>query len=116
VPFLSSNLGDGHFKYLAMRVAFRFSRNRSTFYRLVLLLCIVVPLGLYFLLAYIIPTSPALIPPSLLLSRRPVLVVAHPDDESLFFGPTILGLTRLAEPKELRVLVLSSGISARCTT
>jgi LmbE family N-acetylglucosaminyl deacetylase len=39
-----------------------------------------------------------------------VLVVAHPDDESLFFGPTILGLTQLAEPKELRILVLSSGI------
>src|ERR1700760_3218822 len=93
-----------------MRVAFRFSRNRSIFYRLVLLLCIVVPLGLYFLLAYIIPTSPALIPPSLLLSRRPVLVIAHPDDESLFFGPTILGLTHLAEPKELRILVISSGI------
>jgi N-acetylglucosaminylphosphatidylinositol deacetylase len=63
-------------------------------------------------MAYLVPTSPALIPASLLLSKRPLLVVAHPDDESLFFGPTLLRLTQknaAGDQKELRVLVLSSG-------
>src|SRR2546430_7534201 len=41
---------------------------------------------LYLVLAYIIPVTPALVPVSLLLATRPLLVVAHPDDESLFFG------------------------------
>jgi N-acetylglucosaminylphosphatidylinositol deacetylase len=95
-----------------MRITFRLSRNRLLLFRLAILVVTVGPTALYILLAYLIPTSPALIPASLLLAKRPVLVTAHPDDESLFFGPTVLGLTKLGEPKELRILVLSSGIRA----
>jgi N-acetylglucosaminylphosphatidylinositol deacetylase len=84
-------------------------RNRIGLLRLAILFLVVLPCALYILLAYIVPTSPALIPPSLLISKRPVLVVAHPDDESLFFGPTVLGLTRIGDVKELRILVLSTG-------
>jgi len=91
------------------RLTFRIPRNRVIFLRLIILSVALVPATLYFILAYIIPTNPALIPSSLLLSKRPVLVTAHPDDESLFFGPTVLGLVRSGETKDLRILVLSSG-------
>src|ERR1700748_664226 len=64
---------------------------------------------LYILLAYIVPSNPALIPVSLLAAKKPLLVTAHPDDESLFFGPTLLGITKAGNEKELRILVLSSG-------
>lgn len=92
-----------------MRLGFRSNRRQLVLLRLVFLSVTVFPALLYLFLAYLVPTSPALIPVSILLSRRPLLVVAHPDDEALFFGPTILGLTQLGEPKELRILVLSSG-------
>lgn len=39
--------------------------------------------------------------------RRVLLVTAHPDDEAMFFGPTILGL--LAAGADLYLLCLSSG-------
>jgi len=92
-----------------MRFGFRSNRSRLIFLRIVILSVTVIPSLLYLFLAYLIPTSPALIPVSLLLSRRPLLVISHPDDETLFFGPTVLGLTLLGEPKELRILVLSTG-------
>jgi N-acetylglucosaminylphosphatidylinositol deacetylase len=92
---------------MAMRI--RLGRNRLAAWRLAILFFLVAPSVLYLFLAYIVPTSPALIPVSLLLSKRPVLIVAHPDDESLFFGPTILALNKVGERKELRILVLSSG-------
>jgi len=96
---------------VAMAVRLRLSRNRLAVWRFVILFCLVLPAVLYLFLAYIVPVSPALIPASLLLAKRPVLVVAHPDDESLFFGPTLLALSKAGEKKELRILVLSSGTS-----
>ncbi len=44
----------------------------------------------------------------LLQSKRVLLVIAHPDDESLFFGPTILKFLSLPISK-LFVLCLSKG-------
>ena len=88
--------------------AARFHRKRFAIVRFSLLFILVWSWILYLVLAYIIPVTPALVPVSLLFATRPLLVVAHPDDESLFFGPTILGLTR-AEHKSVSILVLSSG-------
>jgi N-acetylglucosaminylphosphatidylinositol deacetylase len=93
----------------------RFGRARSSLTRTLFVLLVLWPTVFYLFIAYVVPTSPALIPASLLLSKRPLLIVAHPDDESLFFGPTLLRLTQTShktaagERKELRVLVLSSG-------
>ena len=95
----------------AMAIRIRLGRSRLTLWRLVILFCLVLPLTLYIFLAYIVPVSPALIPVSLLLAKHPVLIVAHPDDESLFFGPTVLALNKAGVKKELRILVLSSGTS-----
>jgi hypothetical protein len=94
-----------------MAIRIRLGRSRLAFWRLVILFCLVLPVTLHVFLACIVPVSPALIPVSLLLAKHPVLIVAHPDDESLFFGPTILALNRAGVKKELRILVLSSGTS-----
>ena len=39
--------------------------------------------------------------PSNLRNKRIILLIAHPDDESMFFSPTLQALTtRLVEPSE----------------
>lgn len=86
----------------------RLRRRRFAILRLILLFILLWSWFLYLVLAYIIPLTPALVPVSLLFATRPLLVVAHPDDESLFFGPTIVSLTR-AEHRSMSILVLSSG-------
>uniref|UniRef100_A0ABI7ZCB3 N-acetylglucosaminylphosphatidylinositol deacetylase n=1 Tax=Felis catus TaxID=9685 RepID=A0ABI7ZCB3_FELCA len=40
---------------------------------------------------------------------RTLLVIAHPDDEAMFFAPTVLGLARLRH--RLSLLCFSAGIS-----
>lgn len=87
----------------------RLHRKRFAVLRFVCSSILVWSWILYFILAYLVPDTPVLTPPSLLFSARPLLVVAHPDDESLFFGPTILSLTR-DERKSLSILVLSCGM------
>jgi len=37
------------------------------------------------------------------------LVIAHPDDEVMFFGPTLAELTRPEHGNTVRVLCMSSG-------
>src|SRR5215469_13506774 len=88
----------------------RLRRKRFAILRFILLFILLWSWILYLVLAYIIPVTPALVPVSLFFATRPLLVVAHPDDESLFFGPTILSLTQ-AEHKSMSILVLSSGTS-----
>lgn len=41
--------------------------------------------------------------------RRVLIVTAHPDDECMFFGPTILSLTQRKEPCTVYLLCLSNG-------
>lgn len=71
---------------------------------------------------FLIPTllssrgSPALVPEVLRNAKRPLLVVAHPDDECLFFSPSVLGVIQLPTRSQVEkslldpaVLVLSNG-------
>jgi len=39
-----------------------------------------------------------------------LLVVAHPDDEVMFFGPTLVGITDPSNNNTVRVLCLSNGV------
>lgn len=48
-------------------------------------------------------------PPQLQKASNVLLVLAHPDDESLFFGPTILQLTQRKPPTATHLLFLSAG-------
>lgn len=38
-----------------------------------------------------------------------LLVIAHPDDEVMFFGPTLIGITNSSAMNSVRVLCLSNG-------
>lgn len=42
-------------------------------------------------------------------SRRVLICIAHPDDESMFFGPTILSLTKRTDC-QVYLLCLSNGL------
>lgn len=67
-------------------------------------------LCLYLLLAYYLADNPRLVPDAFRHARRPVLITAHPDDETLFFSPSIL-YHRHDERVTRSLLVISSGKS-----
>lgn len=65
-------------------------------------------LFLYLILAYYLADDPRLIPDTFRHARRPILITAHPDDETLFFSPSIL--YHRHDPHVTRsLLVISSG-------
>lgn len=41
--------------------------------------------------------------------KRVCLLIAHPDDEAMFFAPTVLALTRPDTGNHVKILCLSSG-------
>ncbi|KAE8374509.1 putative deacetylase LmbE-like domain-containing protein [Aspergillus bertholletiae] len=72
------------------------------------LLIITIALGLYLLLAYSLANDPRLVPVAFQEAKSILLVTAHPDDETLFFSPTITyGRNNAAVKRSL--LVISSG-------
>ncbi|KAH7083738.1 phosphatidylinositol glycan class L [Paraphoma chrysanthemicola] len=44
-----------------------------------------------------------------LQNKRILLLIAHPDDEAMFFAPTLLALTRPNNNNHVKILCLSSG-------
>lgn len=44
-----------------------------------------------------------------LYNKRICLLIAHPDDEAMFFAPTVLALTKPEFGNHLKILCLSSG-------
>lgn len=46
-----------------------------------------------------------------LQGKRILLLIAHPDDEAMFFAPTLLALTRPELGNHIKILCLSSGTS-----
>ena len=49
--------------------------------------------------------------PPQLHNKRIGLLIAHPDDEAMFFAPTVLGLTKPALENHVQILCLCSGKS-----
>jgi hypothetical protein len=45
----------------------------------------------------------------MLQGKRLLLLIAHPDDEAMFFAPTLLALTRPELGNHVKILCLSSG-------
>ena len=45
-----------------------------------------------------------------LRNKRICLLIAHPDDEAMFFSPTVLALTDPAAENHVKILCLSSGM------
>lgn len=46
-----------------------------------------------------------------LQNKRICLLIAHPDDEAMFFAPTVLALTRPELGNHLKILCFSTGMS-----
>src|SRR3954454_1304079 len=46
-----------------------------------------------------------------LRNKRICLLIAHPDDEAMFFAPTVLALTDPSLGNHVKILCLSSGMS-----
>lgn len=59
--------------------------------------------GLWIYTAYISQSFPTL------TGKRILLLIAHPDDEAMFFAPTIQALTAPRLGNQLKVLCLSTG-------
>ncbi|PHH61759.1 hypothetical protein CDD82_2103 [Ophiocordyceps australis] len=51
-------------------------------------------------------------PPPALRNRRICLVIAHPDDEAMFFAPTVQALAHAAAGNHVKLLCLCSGNAA----
>jgi N-acetylglucosaminylphosphatidylinositol deacetylase len=51
----------------------------------------------------------------MLSGKRILLLIAHPDDEAMFFGPTLLTLTRPNLGNHVKILCLSSGTCFQVT-
>jgi LmbE family N-acetylglucosaminyl deacetylase len=45
-----------------------------------------------------------------LRNKRICLLIAHPDDEAMFFAPTVLALTAPSLGNHVKILCLSSGM------
>jgi len=45
-----------------------------------------------------------------LQNKRILLLIAHPDDEAMFFAPTLLALARPENANHIKILCLSSGM------
>lgn len=72
-----------------------------------LALALAVPAVLLLLYAYTAAAARARFPT--LWGRRVCLLIAHPDDEAMFFAPAVLSLTRPASGNSVRILCLSTG-------
>ena len=99
------------------RLALSLRRNRGLTTRL-LLLAILFPVLLWLFTSSVAARTSFGLPDSLLHSpqqqnpgavQNVLLVTAHPDDEALFFGPTVLQLTRRHPNIRVSLLVMSAG-------
>jgi N-acetylglucosaminylphosphatidylinositol deacetylase len=90
---------------LASRLA---SRRALRLLPRILFLIFALPLLLQILVAYIIGNDPRLLPSALQQANNLLIVTAHPDDECLFFAPSIMGVLDRTKKKG-GLLVLSTG-------
>ncbi len=63
--------------------------------------------------AYTAQVARTAFPP--LRRKRICLLIAHPDDEAMFFAPTLLALTAEHLGNHVKILCLSSGMSMLLT-
>jgi N-acetylglucosaminylphosphatidylinositol deacetylase len=70
-------------------------------------ICAAVPLavfGLWIYTAHLAQDFPTL------RNKRVLLLIAHPDDEAMFFAPTVISLARPELQNHVQILCLSMGI------
>src|SRR5271167_4409173 len=89
----------------------RFSRRILRILFRIFLVILIVPVVLQLLLAYTIGRDARLLPTALRHSKNLLIVTAHPDDECLFFAPSILGILDINPNIVGGLLVFSTGMS-----
>jgi N-acetylglucosaminylphosphatidylinositol deacetylase len=67
------------------------------------LLVVVIPCCYLYTVSVVMTRFPVL------KNKRICLLIAHPDDEAMFFAPTVLALTRPETGNHVKILCLSSG-------
>jgi N-acetylglucosaminylphosphatidylinositol deacetylase len=93
---------------LGRQLGRRIARRKLCAISILFLITFVLPIFLYTLLAYVIAGDPRLVPHAIRNARNVLLITAHPDDECLFFSPSLL--QSWGKPHVNRhLLVLSSG-------
>ncbi|KAL2258406.1 hypothetical protein VTK26DRAFT_8295 [Humicola hyalothermophila] len=75
----------------------------------VLLIALLAPLVLQWTIAYAVGSDARILPPQLLGAKNLLVVTAHPDDECLFFSPSILGILDRNKGVTGGLLVMSTG-------
>ncbi|PNP48995.1 hypothetical protein THARTR1_10246 [Trichoderma harzianum] len=85
------------------------TRSRRRTLLRVAIVILVIPIVLQWFLAYIVGSDARLLPPELLRAKSLLVVTAHPDDECLFFSPTILGILDRNRAINGGLLVVSTG-------
>lgn len=73
-----------------------------------MLIALLVAPVLFFALWHLTTTLAPSTPPTL-RNKRIILLIAHPDDESMFFSPTLQALTDPALANHVKILCLSTG-------
>lgn len=73
------------------------------------ILILLVPILLQWVLAYLLGVDARLIPHELQHAHSIMIVTAHPDDECLFFAPSILGVLDRNRDIKGGLLVMSIG-------
>lgn len=84
------------------------ANESSTFppWAVYLLLAPIFIFGIWHFNSALLPPPP---PPATLKGKRVILLIAHPDDESMFFSPTLLRLTDPSLGNHVKILCLSTG-------
>ncbi|EFY94990.1 GlcNAc-PI de-N-acetylase [Metarhizium robertsii] len=82
--------------------------RRRWFLRIALIVCL-FPLFLQWFLAYMVGGDARLLPPELSKAKNLLIVTAHPDDECLFFSPSILGVLDRNKSIKGGLVVMSTG-------
>ncbi|KAL2128274.1 hypothetical protein VTI74DRAFT_9423 [Chaetomium olivicolor] len=75
----------------------------------VTVVALLVPVLLQWLIAYVVGSDARILPPQLLAAKNLLIVTAHPDDECLFFSPSILGVLDRNRDITGGLLVMSTG-------
>ncbi|CAK7272410.1 hypothetical protein SEPCBS119000_005108 [Sporothrix epigloea] len=90
---------------------FSVSLSRRAWRRLLqlALLALICPLVLQWVLAYLIGRDERLLPPDLQSAKNLLVVTAHPDDECVFFAPSILGVLDQNRNVHGSLISLSTG-------
>ncbi|KAK3322680.1 putative deacetylase LmbE-like domain-containing protein [Apodospora peruviana] len=70
---------------------------------------LVLPLLLQWIVAYLVGSDARILPPQLLTAKNLLIVTAHPDDECLFFAPSILGVLDRNKDITGGLLAMSTG-------